>query len=79
MSDRNPTLTEALATLEQATKDLGVAAKESSIARNHEIDCLNRVNNAQKTIDSLLAELRQNAPQDSDWRRQARQGQATQP
>jgi hypothetical protein len=65
----------ALAELKQATAALGAASTIVSRARSEEIECLNRVNAAQKKLDALVLALKQEAPRESDWRNALRRGQ----
>lgn len=45
------------------------ADTELAHAKNIATDALNRVNQAQKKIDAIVAEMKRTAPRDSDWRR----------
>jgi exonuclease VII small subunit len=51
---------EANDALAAATKDMQSASARETAARN-------RVNNAQKKLDAILAEMRKQAPRGSDW------------
>lgn len=46
------------------------AQQRASIARNEETDALNRLNQAQKAFDAAIAELKKQAPRDSEWKRE---------
>jgi len=41
---------------------------ESLNTQHNETDALNRVNEAQKHFDSLVAQVKKSAPRGSDWR-----------
>ncbi len=60
--------------LRQANEAFKIAQVETSAARSRETDALNRVNNAQRAISALIAELRKNSPRDTDWRRSETRG-----
>lgn len=55
--------------LEIATLEFEKARLETARARNVETDALNRLNQAQKNLDDLVAEIRKTSPAGSDWKR----------
>jgi hypothetical protein len=52
------------------------AERQTSLARKEETRLLNEVNDAQRALDAMLAEIRLTAPRDSDWKRAAREARA---
>ena len=63
----NRSLEELVQEVTSAVAALGEAQHILSRARNEEMTCLNRLNNAQKEIDALLLGLRKSAPRESSW------------
>ncbi len=55
--------------LEQAGKSYESARQRASMARNEEADARNKLNQAQKAFDAAVAEMKKQAPCDSDWKR----------
>lgn len=53
-----------------ATEAHQSAQSRASIARNEETDARNRLNEAQKAFDAAVAEMRKQAPRDSEWKRE---------
>lgn len=47
------------------------AQQRASMARSEETDALNRLNAAQKAFDAAIADLKKQAPRESDWKREA--------
>jgi hypothetical protein len=68
--------TTAAARVLAATEALAKAQAEVAAARSVETTCINRLNQAQKNLDDLVAGLKKNAPRDSDWRRPVGKGEA---
>lgn len=62
-------LADAVTEYQQACEALAVKQREERLAGAAETSARNRVNTAQKKIDSILAELQKGAPRDSDWQR----------
>jgi len=62
-------LTEAVKELEEASRLLIDCQSATSVARGRETDALNRVNQAQKRVDGILADAKKAAPHGTDWRR----------
>lgn len=61
-------ITAALNELHEAQRELAGCQAATSMARNKETDARNRCNNAQKAVDKAMAQIRANAPKDTDWR-----------
>jgi len=59
---------EAIEELETASALLMKCQAATSTARNAETTAINRVNEAQKRVDTLIADMKKAAPQGSDWR-----------
>jgi hypothetical protein len=68
--------TTAAAAVLAATEALTKAQAEAQSARSVETDCINRLNQAQKNLDDLVAGLKKNAPRDSGWKRLVGKGEA---
>jgi len=66
-------LSNAVAALAQAQDYLTRARVQVSRARSEETAAINRVNEAQRHFDALVAEVKKTAPSDTDWRRPAQQ------
>lgn len=62
-------LGDALVEIAQAKECLEKRRKFAYAARREETDAFNRLNNAQKAFDAIVARLRSDAPRDSDWGR----------
>lgn len=60
-------LEQAIAELAAAQATLEDAARATAIARSTECTCLNRVNDAQKEVDEMVAAIKAKAHIDSDW------------
>jgi len=58
---------EAMKALEGASLLLVDSQKNTAAARSREVEALNRVNEAQKCVDRLIAEMKASAPHQSDW------------
>lgn len=68
MSDETtPDLAELQRQLKEATTAYEEASCEENRARNVATDARNRLNRAQKALDGAVAQLRKNAPRDTDW------------
>lgn len=65
----NTQMSNAIAEFALALDQHSAAAASTERARRDETTALNRVNEAQKKIDALTAELKKQAPRGSDWRR----------
>lgn len=65
-------LLEAMKSLEGASLLLMESQKGAQAARSREVEALNRVNEAQKCVDKLIAEMKASAPPSSDWASSAR-------
>lgn len=66
----NEEITSAINDLNEATERLFRASVKSAEARKDEIAATNAVNEAQKNLDCLYAQLRKAAPNGTDWKRQ---------
>jgi hypothetical protein len=71
------TAIEALAELENATRELVAVDHAESMARSARTTALNRVNELQKKVNVALAKLRELAPHGTDWARSLRDIEAT--
>ena len=65
----NSDMNQAIIDLDTAIQRHAMARKRESEARNETCAAINRVNDAQKRVDALVAELKKLAPRDSDWNR----------
>ena len=65
----NMQLANAAAAIADAQDYFQRMAQLTAIARNKETDALNKLNDAQKNFDALVAELKKSAPRDTDWKR----------
>lgn len=65
----NDDISKAFKELADAAERYNECSQQVSFARSAETTALNRLNNAQKALDELVASLRKAAPRDSDWRR----------
>lgn len=73
----NTQLANAVAAVACAQDELEDAARKTSEARSRETDARNKVNQAQKHFDALVAEVKKSAPRDTDWRRHVIEGERT--
>jgi hypothetical protein len=60
---------QALSELAAAHVALNDAGRTLAQARSDEVNCLNRVNSAQKEVDELMAAVKSEAHRDTDWGR----------
>lgn len=67
MASINTEIDKAIVELLNAGECLAQAASRTAAARSDEIECLNRVNTAQKRLDELVGMLWKQAPRGSDW------------
>lgn len=67
----NTQLANAVADVATAQDHLKRMTDRSAAARREEVDAINRVNEAQRHFDALVAEVKKTAPRDTDWRRVA--------
>jgi len=67
--DLNTQFYNSVAALAKANDNLRHMQELTNKARREETDALNRVNEAQRLFDALVAELKKSAPRDTDWRR----------
>jgi hypothetical protein len=65
----NTQLANAVAAVASAQDYLHRMSDIAAVARRDEIDALNKVNEAQRHFDLLVAEVKKSAPRDTDWRR----------
>lgn len=65
---------ELLNELAAASESLAIAASRAADASREKTTAINRLNAAQKAVDAKLAEMRKNAPQESDWADRGRGG-----
>ena len=65
----NTQLANAVAAVAQAQDYLHRMQELTAAARRNECDALNKVNEAQRHFDALVAEVKKSAPRDTDWRR----------
>mgnify|MGYP003427843208 CR=1 FL=1 len=65
----NTQLANAVADVAKAQDHLRHMSERVATARHDETDALNRVNEAQRHFDALVAEVKKSAPRDTDWRR----------
>ena len=63
----NTQLANALAHVAVAQDHLIRMCELTSYARNNETDARNKVNEAQRHFDALVAQAKQSAPRDTDW------------
>ncbi len=71
MSERdfNAELSMASQALKECHTRYKLASEETSRVRSEECSALNAVNAAQKQFDAIVAEMKKQAPRDSDWKR----------
>lgn len=67
----NTQLANAVADVAKAQDHLKRMTDRSAAARREEVDAINKVNEAQRHFDALVAEAKKTAPRDTDWRRAA--------
>lgn len=67
----NTQLANAVAAVAAAQDEFELMRARTEDARRDETRALNRVNEAQKNFDALVAEVKKSAPRDTDWRRPA--------
>ena len=65
----NTQLANAVADVAKAQDQLRHMSERVATASRDENDALNRVNEAQRHFDALVAEVKKSAPRDTDWRR----------
>lgn len=65
----NTQLANAVAALAQANDNLRHMQDLTQRAWREETDAINRVNEAQRLFDALVAEVKKSAPRDTDWKR----------
>ena len=65
----NTQLANAVAAVASAQDYLAHMRELTGHARNNEADALNKVNEAQRHFDALVAEVKKSAPRETDWRR----------
>lgn len=65
----NSEMSEAINELSAANEYFAAARCRTADARRAETALLNRVNDAQKKLDALIANIKKGAPYESDWRR----------
>ena len=65
----NTQLANAVADVAKAQDHLRHMSERVATASRDENDALNRVNEAQRHFDALVAEVKKSAPRDTDWRR----------
>lgn len=77
MSERPESLStkiaNAVASVENAHDHLERMSELADAARRDETSARNLVNEAQRNLDALVAEVRNSAPRDTDWWRRPRQ------
>jgi chromosome segregation ATPase len=61
-------LSDAAIDLERMSKAWAEADQAERMARNRTTDARNKLNEAQKALDQIYAEMRQAAPSGSDWK-----------
>lgn len=66
---KKPTITRLERELREAADEYARAANATSFAQSRECVALNALNRAQAALDEAVAELKKNAPRDSDWSR----------
>ena len=67
----NTQMANAVAAVAAAQDHLQLMQDRTARARSEETDALNKVNEAQKHFDALVALVKKSAPRDTDWRRPA--------
>lgn len=66
-TNRAATIAELMGVLQAVTADLEEALERERAARAETTACLNRVNEAQKLVDAVIAEVRKAAPRTTNW------------
>ncbi len=66
--EQPPTLVEAVADLEKANAEFGLAHDRLREASSGETAARNRLNQAQRKVDDAVIALKKAAPRDTDWR-----------
>lgn len=72
--DLNQRFADAVAALCEATEQHAQAKARARAAEHDEASARSQLNDAQKRMDALVAEMRKDAPPGSDWHEQQRQG-----
>ena len=67
----NTQLANAVVDVAAAQDHLRHMSDRVATARRDETDAMNKVNEAQRHFDALVAEVKKSAPRDTDWRRPA--------
>ena len=62
-------LANAVAAVASAQENLVRMTGRTAAARSEETEAMNRVNEAQRHFDALVALVKKSAPRDTDWRR----------
>ena len=65
----NTQLANAVAAVASAQDQLELMRDRTATARRNETDAWNKVNEAQKHFDALVAEVKKSAPRDTEWKR----------
>ena len=65
----NSDMNQAIIDLDTAFQQHAMASKRQAESRKELIAAMNRVNDAQKRVDALVAELKKLTPPGSDWNR----------
>lgn len=65
----NTQLANAVAAVASAQDQLRIMRDRLALAQREETDAINKVNEAQKLFDALVAEVKKSAPRDTDWKR----------
>lgn len=65
----NTQLANAVAAVASAQDHLARMRELTQHARSNETQALNKVNDAQRHFDALVAEVKKSAPRETDWRR----------
>ena len=65
----NTQLANAVAAVASAQDYLNRMAELTGAARRNETNALNKVNEAQRHFDALVAEVKKSAPRETEWRR----------
>lgn len=67
----NTQLSNAVAAVASAQDHLTIMTQRVDAARREETDALNKVNEAQRHFDELVAMVKKSAPRNTEWRRPA--------
>ncbi len=65
----NSDMNQAIIDLDTAVQQHAMASKREAASRKELIAAMNRVNDAQKRVDVLVAELKKLTPHGNDWNR----------